>query len=137
MQEKMTGNQYRTTIVCVDDYQDKVLTGRLSNPYLDGPAPFHGLMQFVLEMETLLDNMRFPQSFTESRTFAPVTQSGQIIAEDAAPEGKLATFSIKIIFRQNSSWQGSIIWLNTGQEESFRSLLELALLMNSALQAEL
>ena len=38
-----------------------------------------------------------------------------------------------MIFRQNASWQGSVTWLDKGREESFRSVLELLLLMDSAI----
>ena len=47
--------------------------------------------------------------------------------------GKIATFAIKILFRQNTSWQGSILWLEWGEEQSFRSVLELIYLMDNAL----
>ena len=48
--------------------------------------------------------------------------------------GKLATFQIRILFRQNAGWQGSVTWLGRDQTESFRSALERAFLMDSALQ---
>ncbi|MBQ3122632.1 MAG: hypothetical protein IJC14_00585 [Firmicutes bacterium] len=50
--------------------------------------------------------------------------------------GKLATFNIKILFRQNASWQGLCGWLEGKQEQSFRSVLELFFLLHSALIAE-
>ena len=42
--------------------------------------------------------------------------------------------SVRILFRQNASWQGSVLWREGGQEERFRSALELVLLMDSALR---
>lgn len=39
-------------------------------------------------------------------------------------------------FGKMPSWQGSVTWLEGGQEESFRSVLELLMLMNSALSEE-
>lgn len=136
MQEKMTGNEYRTTIICIDSYDDGIPVGRLFNPYLDGAAPFHSLMQFLLQMEELLDGMHFPQPFSETRAFSPVVQRKlHVKAYGMPPEGKLATFAVKVIFRQNASWQGSITWLDRDREESFRSVLELLLLMHSALMA--
>ncbi|MBE6598234.1 MAG: hypothetical protein E7638_02190 [Ruminococcaceae bacterium] len=47
--------------------------------------------------------------------------------------GKLATFTVRILFRQNTSWQGYLMWMEKGREESFRSVLELIFLMDSAL----
>ena len=43
---------------------------------------------------------------------------------------------MRILFRQNASWQGSVTWLEGGRDESFRSVLELLLLMHSALETE-
>ena len=136
MRERMWQNEYRTSVVCVDSYRDGVLAGRLYNPGLPQGETFLSLMQFLLKMEDLLDTMRFPQSFTASRGFsrereptvsAPPSEQGQV--------GKRATFAVRVLFRQNASWQGSVVWLEGGREESFRSVLELVLLMDSALRA--
>lgn len=134
MQNKMTGNEYRTTIVCVDSYEDDVLRGRLYNPFLPDGSAFCSVMQFLLQMESLLDEMRFPQSFTAKREFTP----GELSPAPAVNEslrGGLATFAVRILFRQNASWQGSVTWLETQREESFRSALELLTLMHSAMLA--
>lgn len=137
MQGRMIANEFRTTVVCIDSYQDGVLKGRLFNPYLSGAVQFESLMQFILRMEGLLDGMHFPQPFDETRTFAPVSAQPPAVRPDQAePEGKLATFLVKVIFRQNASWQGSVIWKEQRREESFRSVLELLLLMHSALMAD-
>jgi len=135
MQEKMTGNKYHTTMVCVDSYQNDVLKGRLINPSRDGAIPFDSLMQFFLCMEDLLDEMRFPQSFEEKRKFFAEDGTAVVSRTVGGQTGAQATFAVRILFRQNASWQGSIIWTEEKQEESFRSALELALLMHSALTA--
>ena len=41
---------------------------------------------------------------------------------------------VRILFRQNASWQGTVLWSEGSQEERFRSALELALLLDSALE---
>ena len=46
------------------------------------------------------------------------------------------TFIVKILNKQNSTWQGSITWLEGKREETFRSVLELLLLMDSAVNKE-
>ena len=125
MQNRAWGNEYRMTLVCVDDYQDSILRGRLYNPYFSTGSSFQSLMEFLRRMEELLDEMQFPQSFTAA---SPPVQEVQ--------EGKCATFSVRVLFRQNASWQGSVTWLEGRREESFRSALELVLLMDSALLEE-
>lgn len=135
MQGRMWGNEYRTTVVCVDSYEQSVLTGRLYNPYLSEGKAFGSLMEFLRVVEELLNGMNFPQPFTAIRSFQkPQEQERSGPPEDRPREGKLGTFSVRIIFRQNSSWQGSVCWLEKGVEESFRSVLELLLLMDSALR---
>ena len=42
-----------------------------------------------------------------------------------------ATFVVKIESRQNSTWQGTVRWMEGGDSQNFRSLLELIKLMQS------
>ena len=49
-------------------------------------------------------------------------------------KGKLATFVIQVQYRQNSSWQGQVIWVEENRKEHFRSALELMKLMDNALE---
>lgn len=135
MQPKMCGNEYRSTVVCIDSYEKRILQGRMYNPFFQGAIPFMGLMDFLLSTDALLDQMNFPQPFAQTRTFgAPAKKPER--RSDGVPEqsGKLGTFIVKVIFRQNSSWQGSVFWKDGGREESFRSVLELAFLLDSALE---
>ena len=91
-------------------------------------------MDFLKVMESLLGSMNFPQSFSASRSFRKVEEN---TTSTPAPiihqEGELATFALKVLFRQNASWQGSVVWQEGGREESFRSVLELIFLMDSVL----
>ena len=133
MMTRAWGNEYRMTTVCVDSYENGVLSGRFYNPYLAGGRPFQSLTQFLLEMEQALDDMDFPRSFTETRSF----ETPQIVPvspmETEYRDGELATFAVKILFRQNASWQGSVVWKDQDKGQSFRSTLELILLMDNAL----
>ena len=51
MQGRAWGNEYRTTIVCVDEYQDSILSGRLYHPCLSEGDSFRSLMEFFRKME--------------------------------------------------------------------------------------
>ena len=42
------------------------------------------------------------------------------------------SFLIKIKYRQNSSWQGTFQWIETGKIQNFKSCLELIRLMDIA-----
>lgn len=131
---RIRGNEYRTTVVCIDSYDQGILVGRFYNPYLKHGEHFQSLTQFLFKMEQALDAMQLPQSFSAMRAFAPPPEpktGGP--PEPELQEGKLATFAVRVIFRQNASWQGSVTWLEDNREQSFRSVLELILLMDSAL----
>lgn len=43
------------------------------------------------------------------------------------------TFILKILDRQNSTWQGSILWVEKQNEQYFRSALEMLKLIDGAL----
>ena len=46
------------------------------------------------------------------------------------------TFIVEVIDQQNSSWQGTVKWVNKKKQEHFRSALELIRLLDSALENE-
>ena len=88
-------------------------------------------------IEQSLDDLKFPQAFESIRRFeAPKKNFDKADCTLKMLSGKLATFSVKILFRQNASWQGSLNWLEGESQESFRSVLELISLMDSALSEE-
>lgn len=136
-QERARGNQYRATRVCIDSYKGGgVPAGRIYNPGIDGAVTFRCVNQFLLRMEELLDEMRFPQPFAVARSFAPNAPEtpGTHGGKEDETAGALATFVVRVFFRQNASWQGSVTWEETGREQSFRSVLELLLMMDGALK---
>ena len=131
-------NSFRTTLVCIDDYTNKIMRGRIYNPHLPNGVEFAGVMDLLLQMEKMFEDLKCPQAFSSLRTFRP--GNGERIAPTEASkdirEGAVATFSLRILFRQNSSWQGSVMWHEGKTEEPFRSVLELLMLMDSALTIE-
>jgi len=132
---KFVPYEMKTSIVRVLSYEGKNPQGTLSNPFLKGDMAFQNLTQLLLLIDDLQDNLSFPQESMESRSFCrgapkpfrPVAAGGEA--------GKLpkATFKINIMFRQNASWQGGIVWMEQGMESQFRSALELIMLMDSVL----
>ena len=45
-------------------------------------------------------------------------------------------FVVNILHKQNSTWQGSVTWLETNETQYFRSALELIMLIDSAVSPE-
>ena len=135
MQSQIHTDGRRAMLVCVDSSEKGVWTGRYYNSSLKKGESFRSLVDFLMKMEKTLDQMYFPQSFSAVRRFTQEEETELIGASnEECQTGKAATFLIRILFRQNASWQGSVSWLEGGKEESFRSALELLFLMNSALK---
>ena len=115
--------------VCIDSYHNGVPVGRF---YSDGSAlahPFEGVTRCLRAMEQQMDGQASQGVSRFDRTAADScpTCSPQ-------PQGSAGTFALRILFRQNRSWQGSVTWVEGKQEQPFRSVLELILLVDSALQ---
>lgn len=133
MANRTWSEEYRTTTVCVDTSQGGVLSGRFYNGFLPEGKAFRCLVEFLREMERFLDKMDFPRSFNTLRTFQRDTEETQPLTPVQIETGKQATFAVRVLFRQNATWQGSVTWLEGRQEQSFRSALELIFLISSAL----
>ena len=124
MREKLHGNEYWVTMVYVDSYDEGVLKGRFSNPYLEAPEEFSSLADFLT------------QSYAAPRTFRDAPVQLQSAPQPRVIAGKKATFALSVRFRQHSSWQGYVTWLDKGQKQNFRSVLELIFLVDSALREQ-
>lgn len=123
-------------LVCMDSYHNSVPKGWIHSHYR-GSDGFESLSQFLIKMDTLLDERNMPQSYTAPRTFASVPDHpDKGAAHSLLRKGAKATFDIQVIFRQHTSWQGIITWLEQDLEQSFRSVLELVMLMDSALRSQ-
>lgn len=135
MSGKMCGEAYRTMRVCVDSYVNREMRGRAYHPLLgEGGRPFLSVMQLLVDLDCAMDEANYPQSFTSHRTFARPQEGATAEARAKGQEhGEIATFIIRVLFRQHASWQGTVAWVEGGIEETFRSVLELLLLLDSAL----
>lgn len=131
--QRTWGEIYRNTTVCIDEYKDGIPSGRFYNSFCKGGRHFRGMMEFLSEMENTLEQMDLPKSFTVKRSFSDSCTECTGPPEQGNPTGRHTTFVLRILFRQNTSWQGSVTWLEGKKEQSFRSVLELVLLINSAL----
>lgn len=135
LQQVWAGENRRMT-VCVDSYEEGVLKGRLYNAYQE-MEHFGSLVQFLIGVEAVLEDQQIPQSYTTLRKFSDLIPTGEgTVASRRIRKGARATFEVQVLFRQHTSWQGVIIWKEQKMEQSFRSVLELVLLMDSALRTE-
>jgi hypothetical protein len=126
----------KTSEIRVTSYENKVICGTLRNPFFGAELEFHGLIQLLLLLEKLQDELDYPQRAAETRSFQKAGCRPVPLREAADTEARpLATFLLSIYFRQNVSWQGTVVWAERCQSANFRSDLELIMLMDGALCA--
>lgn len=136
MLQRVWAGENRRVTVCVDAYENGVLKGRFYNTYQE-MEHFESLMQFLAKVEHVLEEQQMPQSYTALRKFSEgFSGSEGSVAAPRIRKGSRATFELQVLFRQHSSWQGVVLWRERKLEQSFRSVLELLLLMDSALRTD-
>lgn len=146
--------------LCMDSYDMEKQCGRLYHQYTQTPIPFSTLLEAVKKMEEFYDALVFPQADTILRSFLIDRKEQERMIRESngrleLPEyhkedrkkvksfekvieqrGKDATFVIRVKFRQHSSWQGEVTWVDGQKKEYFRSALELLKLIDSVIEKE-
>ena len=133
MLEHPWSKEQSRTIICLDSYHNGVPVGRIYSPNAE-VIEFNSLSQFLIKTDELLDGSKKPQAFTTPRTFAATEQPATSLSAADYQQGKEATFTLQILFRQHTSWQGVITWVEEQKEQGFRSVMELIFLMDSVLR---
>lgn len=148
--------QYRVNIaspnlvnICIDVIAEGEYSGRIYDKYEEGSVPFRDSGQMISVLDRFFDALDYPQASTRYRSFqrpkkGEPSSSGKkegLVQVHTAEEilehkGKEATFILNVQFRQNSTWQGKLIWVEAEDEEPFCSVLELLKLLDSALMRE-
>lgn len=127
----------RAEHIYVNSYFNKQMVGELHSAMNRGQE-FTNVMQLLKLMGRSMEESGVPEAYDRIRYFSqpPLADSFE---EPVEPEvnkrGLLSTFVVKVLFRQNSSWQGIIRWEEGKREETFRSTYEMLMLMDSALEA--
>lgn len=105
--------------------------------------PFSGTVELMRLCEALFDEAGYPQPTHRLRRLGRPAQSDEKkrmidMAQNADKlvENQQPTFMIKVQYRQNASWQGTIRWLEGDAEQPFRSALELIKLMDSVVSGQ-
>ena len=124
----------RTFLIYIDSYKNAIPVGQYHNLCREELVQFQSMTQLLLKLDQSLNIDNIPQSFNKVRTFFPLNGYALETSADSCPRsGQLATFAIHVLFRRNSSWQGTLTWLDEGRVQNFRSVLELISLIDSAL----
>ena len=135
---KVVPEDMRTSIIQIYSYRDRNPQGTFYNPYYGEEVVFENLTQLLFTMENLMDEMGYPQASARTRGFkeGPKRMTRTSVAKQlllSPDQEAIATFKVKVLFRQGASWQGRVCWTGSKEEMSFRSALELIKLIDSAL----
>ncbi len=131
--------------ICIDNFYSMKIAGRLYHCFSKEKIDFTDSMQMLLLVDRLFDGIGFPQASTKTRTFLRKKEENvyekefvEYMKTDEVTEqrGTKATFVVHVQYRQNSTWQGSVIWAEKKVTKNFRSALELLKLMDEAIESE-
>jgi hypothetical protein len=128
--------------ICVDSCAQGELKGRIHHCYSDIPSAFNNVIQMMDIMDDFFDDIAFPQAANKTRAFVQRAQSGSrklekvLKSEEVVDHtGEMATFLVYVQFRQKSTWQGQVTWVENGNSTKFNSALELLKLMNNVMES--
>lgn len=136
---KFIPREMKTTIIKVYSYQNKNIRGVICNPFFEKDIIFENMMQMITIVERISDSLVFPQKAMQLRQFSDTNQPAVDksfdfeVSSDFNTLLPIATFELEILFRQNASWQGTLVYAEQNLSSSFRSVLELLILMDSVL----
>ncbi len=98
------------------------------------------LWELVKLIELDMSENKYPQCCMQYRSWSQGGASGKpdwgnVVAMGGAAEAPQTgpTFIVKVLFRQNATWQGTIQWLEGRMTRQFRSSNELMWLMDEAM----
>ncbi len=132
--KKFVPYEMKTSLIKIISYENKNFEGFLINPFFKEETYFQNVTQLLFLMDDAYNQLFFPQKSMEIRSFTGAKASPSVPDKHPSSEAPiLASFKISVLFRQNASWQGNVIWVEKGVEAQFRSVLELINLLDTVL----
>jgi hypothetical protein len=140
---------------CIESDDNADYQGLIYHQYADNPIAFDGMTDFMMKLEELFDEWDFPQRGLAPRVFKKGSRDDigykkkkfsdklpiEVISEANGvrnvqnKKGKLGTFVIQVVYRQDATWQGHVIHQEKNEKIDFVSALELIKIMDRALKA--
>ena len=126
-------NSYRQVHIAVDDFEKRILKGRIYHESKNGGIAFYSLSEMVFVLEELFDEIHYPMKSVDPRNFGKkdwldlMEDETENRMEMLEPEdtGKLADFRLHVQYRYYASWQGVIEQLGSEVKSRFNSFMEL------------
>ena len=129
--------------ICVDEYHERDLSGRIYSKLMPQPLVFQNCGEMLLKADSMFDEKGYPQAFQRKRTFSekkgcrnycarpPEFLTDRYIQEK---EGRRGTFDVIVHTRKKAGWQGYFRNVSdSGKTVEFRSELEMLKLLDGKL----
>ena len=110
--------------VAVRNYEDHNMSGDVSHPAVEDRRTFYNEFELREKIAEMIDPL--PENARDHSVIIP--RSFHVENGNYGP----ATFVVRVLFRRNATWQGTIGWKEKRCQVSFRSFMELLLLMHEA-----
>ncbi len=132
-------------MITIFSWHETYLSGRIKHVASDESCAFESLLEMLALIEERLDDMNLVQPAMEIRSWGEPLPGEEVEVMDSVVTDKTNSanleyintkpdFIVRVLMRQNASWQGELCWLNSGKTVHFRSLLELIMLMQEAME---
>jgi len=137
------GSRARDFSVSITTLRDATVQGVVTHLSAQQSRGFRSLLELLSLIHNRLEELGMPVPGVETRSWqrSPLTlkRKGEVVMNEkdaAATEPRVGgtAFLVRILFRQNATWMGEIHWLEGEKKLYFRSLLEMVMLMQEALE---
>ena len=127
--------------ICVGQKVDGEISGEIYHCYAKEPMRFSNVVEMIKKIEDLFDRICFPQSSTKLRSFCETSQTSRMLRPEKVLmqqdvieyRGTLGSFVTCVKFRQNSTWQGEIFWMEKSIKRQFTNTLDFIKILDNAL----
>ncbi|MEG2192481.1 MAG: hypothetical protein RRX95_04285 [Oscillospiraceae bacterium] len=148
---RLMPNGATKVLILVDGSKYDEVHGRWCSLYAPKEQVFNSCFELIGQIDEFYNYYSLVYSSTKRRSIVKVKSSTsnqgvfprkevkRYMNEDifSQKQGEKATFIIQVMFRQNSTWQGSVKWVETGEETKFRSTMELVKMMDEVVCRQL
>lgn len=135
------GSRARDFTIKVTSCLNSSLQGELQHVLSGQVNYFRSFLEMVFLIDERLEELGLPQPNLEMRSWRHpyLVKKEEVNLIDNSAENENfkniggSEFLVRVLFRQNASWQGEVHWLDSDEKKNFRSLLELIVLLQEAM----
>ncbi len=145
----MTSKQFRINIsppnllnICVDSKKNGEICGRVYHCYAENAIPFTSVVELINIADKLFEDIGYPQASTKTRSFEEKTEihplsklEKKVLQQELIQHrGEKGTFILYVQYRQMSTWQGELSWMEKEEKIKFVNSLELIKIIDQAVE---